>query len=46
MKQIKGHKEGQQGQSESQAHEKGDGSVMDLAIARAFVCFRTDASKL
>jgi len=29
VKQIKGHKEGQQGQSKSQAHEKGDPQMMD-----------------
>lgn len=29
MKQIKGPKEGQQGQSEPQAHEKGDCNMMD-----------------
>lgn len=29
MKQIKGHKEGQQGQSESQAREEGDRNMMD-----------------
>lgn len=32
MKQIKGHKEGQQGQGESQACEKGDRNVMDQGI--------------
>lgn len=39
MKQITGHKEGQPGQSESQAHEKGDCDMTDLAIAWAFMCF-------
>lgn len=29
MKEITGHKEGQQGQSESQAREKGDRSMVD-----------------